>query len=49
MHSKLEKIIGPESGLKNSWIVQDKPGTELEIQLFVNKKWRNVMWLKPAD
>mmetsp|Transcript_89637 Transcript_89637/g.208795 ORF Transcript_89637/g.208795 Transcript_89637/m.208795 type:complete len:956 (+) Transcript_89637:161-3028(+) len=46
---KTEKIIGPEKGLKNSWMVHGVAGMELEIQLLITKKWRSVMWLKPGD
>lgn len=42
---KLEKILGPQKDLRNTWVVERAPGTTIQVQLLVRGGKKSVMWL----
>jgi len=43
---KTEEIIGPTESGTNTWVVVEEPDTELQVELFVMKGRRGVVWFK---
>lgn len=45
---RLAPILGPEPDLTNMWVVEGPSGTEVQIELLVQKDRKSVMWLKES-
>jgi len=43
---KSEEIVGPQAGLKNSWVVHGTPGQEIIVEFFMREGRRGLIWLK---
>jgi acyl transferase domain-containing protein len=43
---RIVPIMGPSSQLTNSWLISGVPGSEMQIELLVQKTRKSVMWLQ---